>query len=105
MGATRERDSREEIGSETQDRVQLAIKENADSSIFLCVRSHPACQISEQAVPSPLLLRVFQVEKLRLERKVGRTLCPLCPSASSRNATSSAPFASLTSSCGHLLGR
>lgn len=49
MGATRERDSREEIGSETQDRVQLAIKENADSSIFLCVRSHPACQISEQA--------------------------------------------------------
>lgn len=109
MGETREWDSREEIGFETGDRVQLAIKKSGDSNIFLHVWLHPACQISDQAVWSPLLLHVLRVEKLRLERRVGRTLCPFCPPANSRSgkrrAASSAPSASLTFSCGRLLGR
>lgn len=108
MGETREWDGREEVGFKTRDRVQLAIKKSGDSSIFLRVWLHPACQISDQAVLSPFLFHVLHVEKLRLERRVRRTLCPVCPPASSRggkrSATSSTPFASLASSCGHLLG-
>lgn len=104
MGETHEWDSREKIGFKTRDRVQLGTKKSGDSSIFLCVWMHPACQISDRAVRSLLLLHALRVEKLRVERRVGRTLCPDCLPANSRGGkrSSSTPFASLTCSCGHL---
>lgn len=104
MGETHEWDSREEIGFNTRDRVQLANEKSGDSSIFLYVWLLPACQISDQAVPSPMLLHVLRVEKLRMKRRVGRTLRRVCLPGNSRgekrSATFSAAFASLTSSCG-----
>ena len=71
MGETHEWDSGEETGFQTRDGVRLAIKKSGGSSIFLRVGLHPACQVSDQAVQSPLWLRVLWVENLSVERRVG----------------------------------
>ncbi|XP_055581982.1 ribosome-binding protein 1-like [Falco cherrug] len=75
-GETREWDSAEETGFQTRDGLRLAVKKSGGSSIFLRVGLHPACQVSDQAVRSPLLLRVSWVKNLSVERRVGKDPVP-----------------------------
>lgn len=110
MGETREWGSREEVGFETRDGVQSALKRSGDSSIFLRAWLCPACQVSDQALQSPLLLHVLRTGgETEAGEKGGKDPVLGLPATNSRggkrSATSSTPFASLTSSCRHLLGR